>query len=187
MSRDPGSAARYRRAAAGLVAAIWVSAWPAQFALDFLRERNLLRLTIAALGLAALAAVVLAFRRGGASGREWATLAAVVAAYAGFALLPGVFANAQERIHLVEYGAVALLLRQGLRVASRSAGRAAGLAFALTALAGLGDELLQGLLPNRHFDWRDVRLNAISGALALAAAGVLAAARRPAPVRAESA
>ena len=32
-------------------------------------------------------------------------------------------------------------------------------AFGLTALAGLGDELWQGILPNRHFDWRDVRLN----------------------------
>jgi ABC-type uncharacterized transport system permease subunit len=181
------AAARYGRAAAGLVAAIWASAWPAQFALDFLRERNLLRVTIALLGLAALAGAAVALRRHRAAPREWATLAAVVAVYAVVALLPGVYANAQERIHLVEYGAVALLFRQGLRVAPRSEARAAGLALLLTALAGLGDEVVQAVTPNRHFDWRDVRLNAISGALALAAAMALAAARRPAAERAGAA
>jgi hypothetical protein len=83
---------------------------------------------------------------------------------------------------------VALLVRGSLESSGRGGSvRAFAMALGLTALAGLGDELWQGVLPNRHFDWRDVRLNAISGALALAAAIALAAARSAAPGRPEGA
>ena len=175
-------ARRYRLAAAGCVAAIYASAYPVQFVLDFLRAHNLLRLSIAAIGLAAigLAVALLARRRAGA--REWVVLALIALAYLAVASRLEIV---QERIHLVEYGVVALLVRRSLEPPGGGGeARASAAAFSVTALAGLGDELLQGVLPNRHFDWRDVRLNAISGALALVAAIVLAAARSATPERA---
>jgi hypothetical protein len=52
------------------------------------------------------------------------------------------------------------------------------IALALTAAGGLVDEIVQGILPNRHWDLRDVAVNAGAGALALAAVSVLETARR---------
>jgi VanZ family protein len=37
----------------------------------------------------------------------------------------------------------------------------------VTVVTGWCDELIQGLLPNRHYDLHDVALNAVSGLLAL--------------------
>ena len=56
--------------------------------------------------------------------------------------------------------------------------RAAAGAWLLTALAGWLDEGIQGLLPNRVYDLRDVGFNALAGALALASAAALEAARQ---------
>jgi len=175
----------YRLAAAGCVAAIYASAYPVQFVLDFLRAHNLLRLSIASIALVVSSLAVAALARRHAGQREWIVLALVALVYLVAASRLDIV---QERIHLVEYGVLALLLRRGLEPPGGGGeARALVTAFGLTALAGLGDELWQGVLPNRHFDWRDVRLNAISGALALAAAIALAAARSAAPGRPEGA
>lgn len=162
------------------VAAIYLSLYPLQFVLDFLRARNLLRLSLGvlALALAAAAAAALVRRRAGA--REWTALAATGALYALLALhMPIV----QERLHLAEYGLLALAFRRALELRAAGRGgrpgplgvavRAAGLA----AVAGLADELIQGVLPNRQYDLRDVGFNAGAAVLALAASAGLAAAR----------
>ena len=170
-------------AALGALLLIYLSAWPLQFVLDFLRGRNLLRLSMATLFLlAAIAAVSWLVRR--RAGRlEWAALGLVAVAYTVLALQ---FEIVQERLHLIEYGGVALLFRSALLARSRAGAgdapgafrRVAPLAFALTAAGGLGDEIVQGILPNRHWDLRDVTINAGAGALALAAAALLGSARR---------
>ena len=69
----------------------------------------------------------------------------------------------EERIHLAQYGPVGVL-------AWRAIGGRLAPALVLGASLGLGDELVQGLLPSRTFDWWDVVANGIA-----AAAGVFVA------------
>ena len=91
----------------------------------------------------------------------------------------------QERLHLVEYGAVALAFRAAF-AARRADGRAPALpaaaaAFGATVAAGWLDEGIQALLPNRYYDIRDVGFNALAGALALAVEAALERARAARP------
>ncbi len=87
----------------------------------------------------------------------------------------------QERLHLVEYGALALLVRAA--VAESVAVRALGervtsvdiWALGAVTLIGWLDEAVQGILPNRMYDLRDVGFNAFAAALALVAAAALRA------------
>ena len=74
-----------------------------------------------------------------------------------------------EKVHLVQYGILAWLVTEAL------AGRFAGWQLHLAALiivviAGVGDELVQWIRPNRVGDVRDIGLNTVS---ALLAQGVL--------------
>jgi len=72
----------------------------------------------------------------------------------------------EERIHLIQYGVLACLVIRALKLDLPPLAAYAG-AFVLTALLGLGDEGIQHILPNRYFEWKDVYLNAVSGALGL--------------------
>lgn len=156
---------------------LYLSLWPLQFALDALRAHNLLRLSLYTLFAVCAAAVVLPVLRRGAGGREWITLVAVAAVYL---LVASRMAILQERLHLAEYGMLALLFRRALGARPEAdAGRVstAIAALAWTTAAGLVDELIQGVLPNRQYDLRDVGFNALAGALALASAAILDAAR----------
>lgn len=179
--------------AGGIVAAIYASSYFVQFALDFLRERNLLRVTIGVAFALAAGAVVAALVRRGAGWRAWSALATVAAVYAVAALALEIV---QERIHLLEYGALSLVVRGALEARAafdpgfgfRSAAAASGGGFALAFLAGAGDEMIQGALPNRHGELRDIGLNACAAALALLAAGAVELAlRRDGAVRAREA
>lgn len=137
-----------------------------------------------------------------ALGREGATAMTVLVAlgvarwlyvrgapFTAFALFAGAAAGAAltlrvlteqpiERIHLPEYGIVAWLAWRALRVGGASVAWANVGAFGLTSLAGLGDEVVQLMLPSRYFDWRDVTLNAASGAVALLLIAAVRKARR---------
>lgn len=170
------------RIALGVLGAIYGSLYFLPFLLEFLRDRNLLRVALGALAATLFAAVVVSFARRRAGAREWAVLAAIVAAYA---LVLSRMSILQERLHLLEYGALALLVRDALRwrfLAQPSRAhpeRDAALgALLLTAAAGWVDELLQGILPNRYYDLRDVGFNALAAAMALAAASLSASAAR---------
>ena len=71
-----------------------------------------------------------------------------------------------ERLHFVEYGVLAFLISKAMR------GRVTGLRFyaysaAWVHLVSFVDEVLQGVLPTRYFDERDIMVNAASGVLAL--------------------
>jgi len=171
---------RWWRISWAYVAAIYLSLYPLQFALDFLRERNLLRLSLAALALVLAGVAVRVLARRCAGRREWLVLVLVGATYALAAMRMPIV---QERLHLAEYGLLALAFRRALALrAAASGGRPGALGTAagaagLAALAGLVDELIQGVLPNRQYDLRDVGFNAGAAVLALVAAGALAGAR----------
>ena len=69
-----------------------------------------------------------------------------------------------EQIHLAQYGGLGWLAGVYARAGAYT-GRTGALLLLLCAAIGLCDELVQGALPGRFFDWVDVRLNAM-GSLA---------------------
>ena len=75
-----------------------------------------------------------------------------------------------NRIHFFQYFPLGILALEALRF--RIHGRAIYIwAFLLVSSIGLGDECIQGLLPNRYFDAKDVMLNSLAGLLALVFVG----------------
>ena len=73
-----------------------------------------------------------------------------------------------EKIHFSEYGFLSLLLFRLIRHGVRSRG-CYGWTLLGVCLIGFLDELLQGLLPNRVYDPRDIGMNGLAGAIGLVA------------------
>ncbi len=161
------------------VAIIYSTLGVARVGVEFLRERNLLRVGVAVILLVAAAAVAarLARRRPGA--REIAVALGFAAIYT-LAVLR--LERSEERLHLLEYGLVAGLIYAALEERRRNGRPPAAPAWlvAVVATAALGwlDEGIQAVLPSRVYDLRDVALNAAAGVLAVGAAISLAWARR---------
>jgi hypothetical protein len=160
------------------VAALLAALYPLQFVLDGLRSRNLLRLSIAALFLGCAVAVVAVLIRSGARFASWLVVALAAALYAAFALAMEI---PQERLHLVEYGALALLVRGAIVESVALRGLSARVTsidvWTLGVATAIGwlDEGVQGALPNRQYDLRDVAFNAMAAALALSVASAVRA------------
>ena len=66
-----------------------------------------------------------------------------------------------ERIHFIEYGIMGWL-------AYRAGGKKA---FIYVIAVGIIDEIIQGILPNRIYDMRDIWMNIIGGGLGMILAG----------------
>ena len=153
--------------AAILVAFIYGSAYFVQFLLDALRARGALEGTIwGAFGLAAAAGLG-AVARARPGRWEIALLAAAAGVYLLWLRQLHII---QERIHLIQYGALGGLAYAALRERWTTPVRRwqhwpAACAILIAGAAGWGDELVQGLLPNRHYDLRDVATNAEAAAL----------------------
>jgi VanZ family protein len=67
----------------------------------------------------------------------------------------------EERVHLVEYGLLGWMLAWALAGGGGWPRTLAGVA--LVWGIGWGDEIIQGILPNRVYDVRDILLNGFSG------------------------
>lgn len=79
-----------------------------------------------------------------------------------------------ERLHFLEYGLLGMLvLRASLKSRPRSLRAAFGLAALVLCTLGTIDELIQYILPNRFFDWRDIWFNIAGGLLGFGAYLVL--------------
>ncbi|MEZ5332887.1 MAG: VanZ family protein [Thermoanaerobaculia bacterium] len=165
----PGSGERRFWIAAGLwLAAIYVSAYQARAVAEALRARGLLSAAVAtAFAVAACLILVWAARSRPAA----ATFAILALAAGALALCLRRIPSPEEKIHFIEYGVLAGLLRAAM--ARLPPWVRAAAAIVLTALAGLGDETIQRYLPNRVFDWRDVAVNATAGALVVVTAELL--------------
>ena len=164
-----------------LLAVIYASLYSVRPLAEWLRERNLLRGTILLLFLVVAALILRWFLARAPGWREVAVLALFGVLYL-VVLWP--VRMPEERVHLLQYGLIAglvyaaVLERQLPGGAMRwSPGRAA-VAVLLTGLAGWGDEGIQYLLPNRHFDWFDVGLNLLAAVLGVGSLAALAEARR---------
>ncbi len=172
-SHAPGEA-RWWAAAGAWLLLIYSTLYIARPLTEALRQRNLLRLAVGTVfGLAAVGVVVWGRRRR-LEARQWAVVAAAgVAVLVVAALLP----LPEERLHFVEYGIFAALVHEALTL--RRARHVGLWTMALTAAAGLGDELIQGILPNRYFGWRDVAMNAGAGTLVAVTLALLVQLERP--------
>lgn len=104
----------------------------------------------------------------------WA-YAALAATGVGYAIaFSWLRASHLERTHLPEYGLASLLAWRALVPIMPGSFAAYSAAAVLGAAIGYGDELLQGIVPGRHYDLRDVAMNAVGAVLGMV---VLAAAR----------
>lgn len=72
-----------------------------------------------------------------------------------------------ERIHLLEYGILAIFAQKAFENRIKDLFDSYLYAAFLVAIVGLYDELIQGFLPDRVCDARDVLTNGISGILGL--------------------
>lgn len=154
--------------------------------ITYLRDQNLLRLAVALVFLLAATVVLVVLVRRRPGRREWAVLGGFLVLYlAAMAVLE----LPEERLHLLEYGVFAGLVYSAL-LERRFPGDSAvppagseGLRLALAAVlvtlaAGWIDEGIQGVLPERYYDNRDVFLNGLAGLLAVGAMRSTASARR---------
>lgn len=164
--------------AAAVVGAIYATAGLARTWADALRSEGLLAAAFWVGFLLIVAAIAVQGLRRRPGGLEVGLALGVAGAYL-LALLR--LAIPEERTHLIEYSAVALLVHAAL-LERRRAGRrvpAPGLvAIALTVAVGWLDEGGQALLPGRVYDLRDVAFNALAAVLAVGGSGLLAWAHR---------
>ena len=138
---------------------------------DWLTEYNLLALLSISLMIIAFACVVFLFRRiyrneGRPSFSVMLRLAAFLAGYAYFVVTSAVVMV--ERVHFVQYGILGVLCHRAVNP-HYGACRRISYTLAVVFLVGFIDEVIQGLLPSRYYDIRDIRLNVIAGGLPLVA------------------
>jgi VanZ family protein len=155
---------------------IWASIYPARTIVDFLRSRNLLRLTVGGSFLAAGASLLVFLLR---RRPRWREIVMLVVAGLVYAAVLAAIRQPEERLHFLEYGALAGFVEAALRERWQSATAdvrtsafAAGLAAGATALLGWLDEGIQLFVPMRVYDWRDVGFNATAGILLIALANL---------------
>ncbi len=123
----------------------------------------------------AIAAVALRLRPRGLELASWLAVAAVYVMVLARMGIPA------ERTHLVEYGVVGALVHEALVERREQGGRVilpGAVAIALTTAFGAIDECIQGLIPSRVFDTRDILFNMIAGVLAVSACAFLRLIRR---------
>jgi len=167
------SSARERRLwirLATVVVAIWSTLGLAGTLVSRLRDSPLLVVLFIVCFLSVLAAIVGSALKRRPDGREIWTLVGITAVYMMVGVRMGV--PLAERTHLFEYGLVAVLILEALNERRRNGRRVpapAAIAVGMTAALGWVDEAIQAFLPNRVYDPRDVAVNILAGAMAVAA------------------
>lgn len=151
-------------AALAYVTSIYATLGVVPAPLAYLRSHNLLRFTIALLFAACLAYLLKVMHS--RTRNPWR--------FFGLLVLAGVYATVvtmvrrpEEKIHFIQYGLVGALFARALRHHLPRPIAAYGVALAIASVAGWLDEMLQGLLPNRHYDVSDIYLDAASAFLGL--------------------
>jgi type III secretory pathway component EscS len=144
----------------------------------FLRERNLLRISIGLIVVMVVGFITWRWVRNRPQIGEAGVALGIAAVYLiAWVRIP----IPEERTHLIEYSLVAILIylalaerqQNGSNVHAPSLG-----AIIATAVLGLLDEIIQAILPERVFDIIDVGFNAGAGLMAVLAILILAWARR---------
>ena len=73
-----------------------------------------------------------------------------------------------EKVHIAEYGLLGVLLYNALKIDFDRFGNKLYI-IGMIACSAIGalDEVIQLILPNRYFDWRDIFMNGLCGMIAL--------------------
>jgi VanZ family protein len=100
----------------------------------------------------------------GFGSREWIAVALSSAVWIFGATSPDL--TPAEKTHFITYGALAWVVLRALDIETSAGWRYPLAALIVGGLGGL-DEGIQYVLPRRHFEWKDVVLNLVSGAVAL--------------------
>jgi len=101
----------------------------------------------------------LVFRLKIRSASNYIWLTAVASLYIYFTLK--LWRNPEEAVHFLEYGLLGFFLFRALSLSIRD-NSIYFLAFFIGALVGIFDEILQWMMPNRYWDFRDAGLNALA-------------------------
>jgi phosphoglycerol transferase MdoB-like AlkP superfamily enzyme len=137
---------------------------------NFLRDRGELRASVgAAFVFAATAFLWLIVHD--ARNRTWRAMLSLLVIGVAYAAVIYPMERAEEKIHFIEYGVVAMLAHGAAPRTWSNAKRVLACALFVTA-AGWIDEGIQGLLPSRIYDLRDVAFNAAAGVMALVAIAI---------------
>jgi VanZ family protein len=146
------------------VASIYLTLGIAPGPLAWLRSHGLLRRTLATLFTLCWAGLValLASRT-----RQWWRFAAMAVVAGIYFLVARNVSTPEEQVHFVQYGLVGVLFMRAVRPRFSREYVSYLAAFTLAFFAGWIDELIQGALPNRHYDVKDIALNAVSSVLGL--------------------
>lgn len=132
---------------------------------EALRSASLLRFSVA-VAFALTFGIVVGLIARDPQSRSWRVLGALAGCAAVYAAVIWPMESPEEKLHFIEYGLLALLADRAAPARWSARGRFVGAAL-FVILAGWVDELIQGLLPSRHYDLRDVGFNAVAGFLAL--------------------
>jgi hypothetical protein len=156
---------------AALLLGIYSTLSMARTVTNAIREAGLLRASVAtAFALAAAAVLALLLRNPAL--RQPRTVMLLLAQAVVYALVVWPMESPEEKLHFLEYGAVAVLAFLALPPRWPTARRLLGAAL-FTLAAGWLDEGIQAVLPDRHYDLRDVGFNALAGVMALTCFGLL--------------
>ncbi|MFQ5526556.1 MAG: VanZ family protein [Thermoanaerobaculia bacterium] len=173
---------RWWLASLALIVLIYATLYFVRGPVEFLRERNLLRLAVLAAFASAAVPVLWLLWRHRPGPREGVVIGIFAAVFFGLLTLTS---RPEEKLHFLEYGLLAGMLHTACRLrAARLGGDRSGAELAvalqaavLAALAGVGDELIQAVLPNRFFDVRDIVFNVVASLVVVAALATAARVR----------
>lgn len=163
--------------ALGYVALVYSTLELARIPLAFLRAHGVLRLSLGFFFALTLFAIIRTLIQRQLTS-PWKYMALVAVGFAYFFAARSV-KILEEQIHFIEYGLAGVLFLRALRHHIKNVWKLWTGAFILASAAGWLDEILQGLTPHRHYDIRDVRLNAISVGLGLILAYILKPKKTP--------
>jgi len=130
---------------------------------DFLRQKEILVLSINVSFLLGITIVCVCFRKWMFKPVSLLWLVTVVGIYL---VIFQEIKQPEERVHLLQFGLVASLMFFSLPNQSSTAKRYV-LTWVLSSFLGIVDELIQALVPSRVFDVRDIVLNVAAVTLAL--------------------
>lgn len=168
---------RIARIALGvLLLCIYSTLYVARTISNALRDAGYLRAAVAtAFALAAIGVVVFIVRTPAL--RNPRALFAVLGISIVYGLIVFPMSSPEEKLHFLEYGAVGVLAFFAMPPQWITPKRFIA-AVIFTLAAGWLDEGIQALLPNRHYDLRDVGFNVLAGTMALTSFAVVRRASR---------
>lgn len=151
--------------AVGYVGFIYATLGVVRAPISYLRSHGLLRISLGILYAACVVSLLAVLVKNKRSD-IWRYVLLCAISFAYYFVAKWV-QSPEEQIHFFQYGLVGVFFARALESHFHSTGKILFLALLLSTVAGWVDEILQGLMPNRHYDLRDVFLNFISALLGL--------------------